>query len=657
MLRTLCLSLLLALPVSDQEEAASWLSKLESTAAAERGAAQRWLSANLVAEDFEALHEAAVMGGAEGDRRLVDVLASSERHFELAVLLGGDTQGKVARIGRGALLELASAWSVAAEDPGVRRLKANEQFGERASRLFTVEPRKHELGSLLELLNLAGDTGVSLVLDPDLLQSRTVPTIDRRTATWLTGTPAELLAALGRSYSFGFDAFGLDETGDMAWVRVCRRLRAGKTPARELLVDWSLRVAKQVDSEAGGSNTAGARDAQVCARALAASGWPAAITWLEGRWLERGDEAALAGLRLLASRGFTSPRIRSEAMQAAWLNGGRARGALEETARALGALGRLSATGDDLEAGLLDGWGKLEPWEQWLRLVALEQRGSNRKTSREPIISTLLNPRSSPALAYQALRTAVVLDLEFGESLPSERVGSLFKLGCGIDEGRELPGLLLRLGVRPQAGLETKTWSEAERLALCEWYFLVGHSESRATWESLMRGLASQSDLVGSPAGCRLVSRLREWKHSGYGERLGDWLSALEGQAPELACLRVHLGLLQGPAAEALVGELLRKARESEETAAELQGLAAFAASARGPEILDLLAERAALSRGLPLVRALDEAVRILREERLDARLKAFVAKVRLAGWQEAWPSALRPRVTALRVFERRFEP
>lgn len=656
MLSTLCTTLLLAFATSDHGETTRWLAKLESNVAAERGAAQRWLAANLEPADFELLHEAAASGGAESQRRLVSVLASSERHFGLAALLGTDEREGVAQVGREALLELASTWSTASEERGARRSKLILQLKERAFARFSFDPREHELKDVLELITIAGDSGVMLVLDPDLMQSRSELKLDPRTDALLSGNQAELLSTLGRSYSFGIDGFGLDDQGDMAWVRVCRRLRAGKSSGRELLVDWALRVASDEQPQ----------DARFCARALASSGWPAAIAWLETRWFDRADEAALSGLRLLASRGFVAPRLRSAAVQAAWLEPARAREALEETARAVGALGRQGVNGADLELGLLAGEHEFTASQLWLRLVALEQRGSETSAARDFVLAILRAPDARPALAYQALRTAAELELELGDSLTTELVLSLLQFGVNVDGGRELTGLFLRTGVEPVRVPNIQDWNREQRLVLCEWFFLSQKPESVAVAGELLKRLSEDYEVAPSPSINELTARLREWQRAGRGDELRDWLAGITPQSGATRSLLLHLGLLDSGTSESLAEMFMAVIEKQEPPGPDLVSLAALAAGPKSDEILDLLARLArdtppspaGLAKSAPrLNRALDEAVRVLRAERLDSQLAGFADQIQSAGWPASWPAAPEPEALPLRLFERRFEP
>ncbi len=637
---TTTLVLALSLAAGDQGEATTWLERLESSAASERGAAERWLAANLDVEDFESLHAAVLTSGAEGRGRLIGILASSERHFALAALLGVDERSEVADVGRESLLELASNWSAHSEQVGARRLEVIQQLGERSQNRFAIDPRAHSLAEAIELLTVAGDTGVMIVVDPDIALARVAPDVDRRTAEVLTGNQAELLASLARSYALGYDGFGLDEPGDMAWVRICRRLRSGKQTARELLVDWSLRVAR-------GKNSA---DARACARALAGSGWPAATRWLEERWLRRGDEAALAGLRLLAARGFVSPRMRSVAVQSAWLAPDRLKESPEETAKALGALGRVAANGDDLETPLLDEWGTLGAEELWVRLVALELRGSESEVSRERVRASVKAKEGNVAFGYQVLRTAAALNLELDDALSPNRAAALFAHASHIDEGRELVQLLLQLEVDPSHEIDPTGWEPAARLALCEWYFLSERTEFVARAGTLLKELAIDAEREAVFSQESLIARLREWQRIGRTSQMSEWLKTL---GPELFSFRLHLGLLDDESADELAKEWLTPPVSS----GKLHELAALVAGTEGPRILALLASHATTAASPELELALTEAVRVLRSSRLDSRLESFAIQIRRAGWPQSWPPPPERTPLALRVFERRFEP
>src|SRR5258707_13937247 len=110
----------------------------------------------------------------------------------------------------------------------------------------------------------------------------------------------------------------------------------------------------------------------VNARALAATGWPAALAFLERRWIE-GDEPALEGLLLAAGRGRVAPALQEPQRQRA-LYARLAAAELDGStlARALAAAGPLSRTGEPLGPLALEGFDRAGPRERWLRLAALE---------------------------------------------------------------------------------------------------------------------------------------------------------------------------------------------------------------------------------------------------------------------------------------------
>lgn len=657
MLVFLALFLALAPQPAALDDATTWLARLESDSAPERGRAQRWLAANLRLEDYPALQRSVAQGGAETSRRIVGVLAASERHFELAALLATDGAKPVAAIGEEALGELAAVWSPDIEERGARRLSVMGSLGDRARAGFELEPRAHSVREAFELLNFAG-SGVPLVLDPDLLEERSVPQLDDKVDERIVGNQSALLSELARAYSLGFDGFGLDGDGDMAWIRVCRRIREGKKSARELLVDWCLRVAKPRSLS----------DATSCARALAASGWPAAIGWLEFRWLQRADEAALSGLRLAASRGTVSPRMRNAKTQAAWLEDAKEDRSRSEAARALGSLGRsvrLEPGEASLEEALLADWEQLDARDQWVRLVALElrQRASSEAKSR---IAAVFEKRNA-SLVLQALRTAAELDLVLRPALDASVLRELFALGEAIDGGRELVRLLMRVGVPLPANLDSRTWGEGARLALCEWALRADQDErANAELESLLTASSLTRELDVSPATSTLTARLREWTRSGERESLTRLLAEIEGTE----VVRAHLGLLEREALNALRSDLLKRGGEGNLEPAELETLASFAAGTRGEEVLKLLVGAAAdvepanvpgarsdTSTQEAVDRALDEAVRVLRAARLDEQLDSFVQRIRRVRTAGTWPAPPARRATPLRLFERRFEP
>lgn len=278
------------------------LARLESDSGAERGDAERWLSANLEVRDFALVAEAATRASLEARARLVHALGAEQRHFELALLLSFDRESGARRMGREALERQAAGWfgpAILAAQARTDATLERELNGRFAGR-FSVRPLEHDLDELLDMLarlapaargTALQDGRIALAVDSVLYADPPDSALRAESDAVLEGNFDELLFGVLEGRGARMQGFGFD--GPHPWLCVLHAPDAGNAMALEHIWRWCREVGEYGDRPRG----AGA------ARALAACGWPAPLIWLERRWLATRDRNALAGLLAAASRG------------------------------------------------------------------------------------------------------------------------------------------------------------------------------------------------------------------------------------------------------------------------------------------------------------------------------------------------------------------
>ena len=258
---------------------------------------------------------------AEARRRVARVLGADDRMFGIAADLFASSTGAAQSVGREALEAQLSRWSASAfDEPDVAVFDPNRQrsdlprlWTERLSLELELDPL--EGGALLafdRLDRLAGGP-VPIVVDPRVATSAVRRPRGRPRAgpARTDGTWAEVLEALcgihGAAYQlqgFRFDADTGDDPGHpppRPWIHVVPRGTTELAPAGR---DLRTSGAEHVIGWCGDVVREGDIVRQIAAaRALAILDWPAALTWLETRWLATGDVPALEGLLAAAARG------------------------------------------------------------------------------------------------------------------------------------------------------------------------------------------------------------------------------------------------------------------------------------------------------------------------------------------------------------------
>ncbi|MEW6074144.1 MAG: hypothetical protein AB1726_16310 [Planctomycetota bacterium] len=575
LLLSLSLSLSLSLtaaaaPAAD--ELADRLVELAAPESAARERAERWLAAHLEPADASRVQAAAASGDAEVRRRLARALGAADRHLGLALSLLGASAPAVREVGREAVLAALGRYDpdllvppLVAEDLARALAIQGELRLVEVAQVDLAAP----LGESLEILGRRPEVAVALVLEPDLPTRPAWPSAGEPVLA--AGPWWDLVAALAAAHGVGIEAFGLPpERGagrgpGGGFVHFTPRSEAGRGRAGELLLRWS---------EAFATSSSVARRA-AAARALAASGWPAALAYLEVRWSE-GDEAALEGLLLAAGRGSVAlsllrpSAVRTLVARAEADLDGADPAAGDRAHRVLYALSAgkaIGPAGEELAPAVLAGWESASPRGRWLRLALLEGMGISGDHGAEARARTraLLMDRPGsvpPALLVQALRAWIVLAGEEGEELVLSDPVGLLLAPRDPAETEELVLLLRRARVvppsswRPPADLPAR-FGPPPRLAVFAWWLGREPEVAGAHLRALVAGAGLDPRLAGELAG----EVLRRAVRRGEGPAAAVALAAARALAADDAeRLRLDRAALLGEClAPAEVGELLAR--------------------------------------------------------------------------------------------------
>ena len=278
------------------------LEALSSPEVALRAAAEWELGRLLDGASAASLAERIPGLGPEARLRLAAALGSRDRFMELAADLAIAPRDDVAVVGRWAIEASIERWApglqpiVVVGDPLSVRidLAARDQRSKR----WVVGPEL-PLERAVELLVAADTITLPLIVDPALMLA---PPGGAGVRPSLEGTWPELLDDLTADPAVEIGGLlSLDDEGRERIVALLLSLDelVGIEPPDAQLTRWVTTVASASGSEP---------EARAAARALVATGWPAARTWLE-RLHARGSAAALDGLLAAARRGWHSPAL------------------------------------------------------------------------------------------------------------------------------------------------------------------------------------------------------------------------------------------------------------------------------------------------------------------------------------------------------------
>jgi hypothetical protein len=639
--------MLLVGPVAARDEVGLRLAQLEAPDPALRRQAQRWLAVNLTREDFASVADVLGEAAIETTQRLGQVLGGDDRHFGLAALLLTDGAPAVRALGEAALREQALRWSASADDGPMDRRSLPDDWVRDWPRPISLDPGAGDLATLLDRLARVGAGPAPLVLGPGLDPGvrALVPDLPPQDGR-LEGPWSEVLLGLVASQRVSFEVHGYREPGEVGaaeahpWVHVCQRGTEGRGTGAQLWMTWVRGSLREHDG----------LGAAACSRALAATGWPAALAWLEERWVADHDHAALEGLLLAAARGRVVPsltgpeQVRGLLAHADEVLGAETLGARVDAgrlARGLAAAAPIGPRGEPLTAVLLEGWPQLGGvTERWMRLVILEGQGAPSKAAMD-VCDRVLAGRAPADLRRQALRTRLRV-FQPGVDTEPPGIGSPGELLMGVADMVEAQALardLTAVAARPLGGWRIRVSGQGPHLALALWALGAGELEvaGRELAAALKDPGARAPDTVD-----RLAGHLRRW--SALGAR-GDLASLAAGPVPEGASPPTwrRLLLLAGatsPGGERFLTALLAAPREKAGVLLELGALATRTGPA-GDQARDALVE--AIGQGAPstaLLPALELAVAGLGRARLDRLDGAFRGRLRSRAAREGHPLA-----------------
>ncbi|MEE2941322.1 MAG: hypothetical protein VX460_13115, partial [Planctomycetota bacterium] len=545
-LGTLALGLAPPTPPGQGDDLGAIVQRLAGPDPAARRLAQRDLSRALTGVDEVAVLDVALEGApTEAQRRVARVLGREPRLLGLAAELAASQQGPAARVGREAIEAHLARWSssafdepeVAVLDPTRQEVPLPDPWVDGSSLQLALDPVAGGVVAVFDRLDRWGGGPAPIVLDPRVVTRvvrRPVPVLD---SARLQGSWAQVLESLCRLHGVAYQVQGYRYPGEKRssdspvpgadgdrdavarpFVHV---VPAGATERAPVGVDLRARGSDEIvrwcrDLVRDGDSVR----QRAAATALASLDWPAAVQWLELRWLERGDVPSLEGLLAAAARDRVAPCLQrpdvlsrvlgivdEEAAEVALLRAAReaalaeptaaeAEQALQEASRALDeraqrfavGLARIAPVAVTAQAGgrslidvFLDGFESAPPTGRWISLAALEGLGLESERAARAARRALTGEVDARS-RRQALRTLLVT-AEPGAEVVLDDVASLFREAIGGAYGI---GLELGLaGARPRNAAFVGTLSsDDQHLAeLLIWASLAGGEDaSPAPW-------------------------------------------------------------------------------------------------------------------------------------------------------------------------------
>ena len=629
-------ALLLTLPLP-AEDVATRLAELAAPSLERRQAAERWLAGNLKLSDLALVADSLQGGSAEIGRRLVTLLGGRDRHLGLAALLATDGHPATRAVGESALLEMIVRWDPGALDAPLAPRTLPDPWTRIVSRSAILGGRDDSLTQLVDRLERLVPGPAPLVIDPTLLTSGYLRP-PRASGLPIEGAWGDWIRGAARAWRISFEVHAwrdsLDNEGPAAspWIRLCKRGMEGEGNSASHLVSWVRGVLREHDPA---TNVA-------CAQALAAVGWPAGLDWLEQRWIESSDQAALQGVLSAAGRGRVVPGL-AEAQRVRALLESCDRSLAESKAgclpraealaRALAALGPVFRNGQPVSQVLTEGWEQLDSRARWVRLAALEGGHGNRPQAWARAAEVLASD-AEPWLAWQSLRTLLALDRRAGGDSRLVLGAASERIAWARKHGRlgALARWMSALAVVPPNAQTLSELLPGRDLDLFLFDVFVHDQKWSLALKRLPSLLARDTDLD------RVADRMRSWWGAGEIDLVQGSL-ARAASAPgidpaRITRLALRAGHLQPQAVRSELERIATLEVLTEGDAADLGELCAH--DQLGWRARDALLERLALdSQGNPttpvdiMVVALRRAWLAMSRTRLDLEAEALMRTVR----------------------------
>ncbi len=519
------------------------LRALASDTVRERDAAERWLAAHLTTEDYARIAEAALAGDAEVRQRLVRAIGGDDRHLGLALFLAGERDPGLHALGEEALHDCVAGFDVRIGELGLR-----EKGLERALRDIAREsqPRlvqldlRRPLEELCEELELFGGLPSGLAVDGSIATR-----ISRKPDEELVGPWNEVLARLASSTGVMLEGHGLDPVPEgearsvPGFLLLTPEPGAARRTGVEVIVGWLHELATPA-KDPPSDPLARLR----AARNLAASGFPAAIRWMEERARRYGDEAALEGLLRAAGTGRVAPFLTERSTLESLvrrvtedLDQGTADGRVRasRTLAGLVRIGCLDPLGQSLSGSALAGFEGASARGRWVRLFLSERTGCADEEARDRSRELLERDGVPPALRLQALGTFVSLSAgPPGEPL---RIPDLSGLLATARDAREADRLGNWLEL---AGVEPPRRDQGSALALLSAWMWRAEDEPAA--DALLALLDRPGDVFESGEHARQA--LQPWVGRGEGDRVRGVIERATERSGERALELERLALL-----------------------------------------------------------------------------------------------------------------
>lgn len=479
-------------------DVADALNRLSAASAVDRAAAERELAQLLTASDAGLLIDAARAGSAEVRSRISSALTSRARHFGLAAALAASADQAVARTGAEALSGHAAAWLGAGDQEPLPMATLEREIRGAFGGLWQLDPRQGSLEVALDRIARLVDsrrvdqsTGARawLVLDPRFDPSAARPLVGaEEIPSPVIGSFEDLVYAVAVLRGSIFDVYGWDE--GQTWFLV-RPLDGSPPPtAQALLQGWVLAVEKPASPQA----------ARHAARAIAATGWPAALDWLDWRWRERQDPAAFDALVLAAGRGAVASSLACTAG---------AEKLLQEADRALASEGEPSPQARELARALLaigslgrDAWSsgfENAPARAKNLRCALVRGARLAPTELMGLLGARwLAPQTSPEDRCATLRALAALGVERRNPIEPGPLESAFNWAAHQGWGREFAANMGAIGCG-----EPLTWRQATHLSVAAQSDLCADALARAATDADALTLAGERilSLLAQPRG------------------------------------------------------------------------------------------------------------------------------------------------------------